>query len=349
MPGEFEPHAGTYMLWPERPDNWRLGAEPAQRAFAEVAAAISDYEPVTMGASAGQYERARKMLPEAVRVVELSCNDAWMRDCGPTFVKNGGGEVRGVCWGFNAWGGLADGLYAPWDEDARVARKLCEMERKDCYFPERFVLEGGSIHVDGEGTAVATEACLLSSGRNPGMSKEQIECTLKEYLGVEKVIWLKRGIYLDETNEHADNACAFVKPGEAVLAWTDDERDPQYGLSASCLEILENETDAKGRRIRVHKLRLPAPAYMTEEESRGIKPKKGTKPRRPGDRLAASYVNYYVCNGAVVMPGFGDPQDEAARETLRALCPGREVIQVFSREILLGGGNIHCITQQMPK
>lgn len=349
MPGEFEPHTGTFMLWPERPDNWRNGGEPAQKAFVQVAAAIACFEKVTMGVVAGQYDRARRMLPEAVRVVEISYNDCWMRDCGPTFVKNTAGEVRGVSWRFNAWGGLIDGLYHPWDLDDRVARKVCEMEEKDCYQLDSFVLEGGSFHVDGDGTAIVTEACLLSGNRNPGMTKVEIEAMLCEYLNVEKVVWLKRGIYMDETNEHVDNACAFVRPGEVMLAWTDDESDPQYELSLSSLRILERETDAKGRQFKVHKIKLPKPMYMTEAESRGVRSCRGSRPRRAGDRLAASYVNYYLCNGAVIIPGFGDPADTEALETIKALYPDREVVQIQTREILLGGGNIHCITQQIPK
>jgi agmatine deiminase len=349
MPGEFEPHKGTYMLWPERADTWRSGAEPAQRIYAKVAAAIADFEKVTVGASAAQYDRAKRMLPEAVRVVELSSDDAWMRDCGPTFVTNGRGEARGVSWLFNAWGGLVDGLYRPWDMDDRVAVKVCELEGADCYRLEDFVLEGGSVHVDGQGTAIVTEACLLSAGRNPGMTREQIEQRLNDYLNVEKVIWLARGICPDETNEHVDNVCAFARPGEVVLAWTDDECDAQRELCAGCLDRLSSQTDARGRRLIVHKLALPAPLYRTMEESAGVRRKKGTYPRLEGDRLSASYVNYYVCNGAVILPGFGVPQDREALSAVAALYPEREVIQVQSREILLGGGNIHCITQQVPK
>ncbi|MDR2347908.1 MAG: agmatine deiminase family protein, partial [Bifidobacteriaceae bacterium] len=203
MPGEYEPHAGCWMLWPERPDNWRLGAKPAQAAFAQVARAIAEFEPVTVGVSAAQFDNAVNQLPDDVRVVEISNNDSWVRDCGPTFVKNGAsGEIRGVDWTFNAWGGLYDGLYFPWDKDDQVARKICEIERVDSYRLDGFVLEGGSIHADGEGTVYTTEECLLSPGRNPDLSKEQIEDTLRSHLGVEKVIWLNRGIYLDETNGH---------------------------------------------------------------------------------------------------------------------------------------------------
>lgn len=347
MPGEFEKHLGTYIIWPERPDNWRLGGKPAQKVFAEVAREIARFEPVTVCVSNCQFANARHMLPDEVRVVEMSNDDAWIRDCGPTFVSNGK-EIRGVDWRFNAWGGLHDGLYFPWDKDDSVAQKVCELERRDRYRLERFVLEGGSIHVDGEGTLVTTEECLLSEGRNPGMTKEDIEETLKEYLGIEKIIWLPKGIYLDETNGHVDNIFSFVRPGEAVLAWTDDKNDPQYEISKAALDVLERERDAKGRKINIHKLYLPAPVLISADESGGVDAVDGTLPRNEGDRLAASYANFYIGNGAVFFPEFNDPNDAAARELLKHLFPDREIVGIYAREILLGGGNIHCITQQMP-
>ncbi|WP_056977327.1 agmatine deiminase [Lentilactobacillus senioris] len=349
MPGEFEPHRGVYMLWPQRPDNWRDGGKPAQKTFAEVAKAISKYEHVTVGVNDDQFNNARHMLADEVEVIELSNDDSWIRDCGATFVKNEQGQLRAVDWTFNAWGGLVDGLYFPWDKDDRVAQKMAELEHTDRYRLDDFVLEGGSIHVDGEGTLITTEECLLSDGRNPQLSKEQIENVLKEHLNLEKVIWLKKGIYLDETNGHVDNIANFVKPGEVVLAWTDDKNDPQYEISKENLEILENATDAKGRKIKVDKLYVPSPVKITKEESEGVDAVDGTLPRQEGDRLAASYVNYYTANGAIIVPQFGDPMDEKAKETLAELYPDREIVGVYAREILLGGGNIHCITQQVPE
>ena len=348
MPGEFEKHRGTYIIWPERPDNWRYGGKPAQRVFTKVADAISAFEPVTVLVSAGQYCNARAMLNPRVRVAEAANNDSWVRDCGPTFVTNGE-TLRGVDWEFNAWGGLVDGLYFPWDADDLIAQKICELEGADRYRTDGFVLEGGSIHTDGEGTVVVTEECLLSAGRNPHLSKSEIEATLKEYLGAEKVIWLPRGIYLDETNGHVDNIFCFARPGECLLAWCEDESDPQYEISKAALEVLERETDAKGRHLTVHKLKLPRPVRITAEESEGVDAVEGTLPRKEGDRLAASYVNFYLCNGGVVFPMFGDPADEVAKETLSRVFPDRQVVGIYAREILLGGGNIHCITQQVPE
>ena len=180
------------------------------------------------------------------------------------------------------------------------------------------------------------------------MSREEIEETLKEYLNVSTIIWLPCGIFQDETNEHVDNICAFAAPGEVVLAWTEDESDVQYSMSKACLEVLEQATDAKGRKLKVHKLPLPKPVTITEEECNGLDICQDEPTRIPGERLAASYVNFYIANKHIVMPGFGDPADEPAKELLQRLFPDREVIQIYARDILIGGGNIHCITQQIP-
>lgn len=348
MPAEFEPHEGCIMIFPERSDSWQYGAYAARKAFVQIAEAIAKSEKLTVCASEAQYDNARAMLPNHIRVVEMASNDSWARDYAPTFVKNDAGEVRGIDWGFNAWGGLYDGLYFPWDKDDRMARKLCDLLEKDVYDKRDFILEGGSIHVDGEGTCMVTENCLLSKGRNPELSREQIEDTLKEYLNVSTVLWLPCGIYHDETNEHVDNICAFVAPGEVVLAWTEDENDIQYAMSKACLDYLEKAVDAKGRHIKVHKLPLPKPVTITKEECDGLDACWDEPTRSPGERLAASYVNFYISNKNIVMPGFGDPADKKAKKILQDLFPEREVVQIFARDILIGGGNIHCITQQIP-
>jgi agmatine deiminase len=348
MPAEFEPHAGTWMIWPERPDNWRLGAKPAQEAFTAVATAIAASEPVTVGVSAAQYENAREHLPAAVRVVELSTDDAWARDTGPTCVVDAEGRVRGVDWMFNAWGGLDGGLYFPWDQDDLVARKLLEVEGLDRYRAP-FVLEGGAIHVDGEGTLITTEECLLNPNRNPGLSREDIERNLRDYLGVERVIWLGRGVFNDETDGHVDNLCCFVRPGEVALTWCDDPADPQYGISRDALARLRAARDARGRRLLVHKIPQPGPLFMTAQEAAGVDRREGSRPRQAGDRMAGSYVNFYIANRRVVVPLLDPATDARALRILRRLFPGREVVGVPAREILLGGGNIHCITQQIPR
>jgi agmatine deiminase len=347
MPAEFEPHAGTWMLWPERPDNWREAAGPAQQAFAAVAAAIAQFEPVTVGVSDRRFIEARKSLPDAVRVVEITSNDAWMRDVGPTFVVNARGDLRGVDWIFNAWGGHEGGLYSPWDQDERVAAKVLEIEGRDRYFAD-FVNEGGAIHVDGQGTLLVTEQCNLNRNRNPGLARAQLEERLRAYLGVSTIIWLGEGVVDDETGGHVDNLVCFVRPGEVCLTWTDDTSDPQHAVSRDAYERLMDARDARGRRFRIHKLPQPGPLTMTAAEAAGVVARDTTRARRAGDRLAASYVNFYIANGGVVVPLLDPRTDRAALAKVRRIFPQRRVVGVQAREILLGGGNIHCITQQVP-
>ena len=348
MPAEWEAHDGCWMLWPRRPDVWRLGAKPAQEAFAAAAAAIAEAEPVTMGVDAEQFDHARALLPPAVRVVELSSDDAWMRDVGPTFVVDDRGRRRGVDWRFNAWGGLEGGLYFPWDRDDHVARKVLEIERADRYRAP-LVLEGGAIHVDGEGTCLVTEECLLNRNRNPQLRRDEIERGLRHHLGVERVIWLGRGVHSDETDGHVDNLCCFVAPGVVALTWTDDQHDPQHAISLDARRRLEAATDARGRSLEVHLLHQPGPLFMTEEEARGRDHVDGTLPRPAGDRMAASYVNFYLAEDRVVLPLLDERFDDGAAQKLESLHPGRRIVGVPAREILLGGGNIHCITQQVPR
>ena len=348
MPAEFSEHYGCIMIYPHRRDSWQYGAYAARKAFAEVIGIISRSEKVIVCARYEDYDAARFSLPENVRVIEMESDDSWARDVAPTFLTDRNGAIRGVDWGFNAWGGLVDGLYFPWDKDNKMARKLCDALDVDSYDCRDFILEGGSIHSDGEGTILTTEACLLSKGRNPDMTKEEIEEKLRQYLGAEKVIWLPCGIYRDETNEHIDNVCAFTAPGEVVLAWTDDQSDPQYEMCVRSKSALENAADAKGRKLKVHKLPLPKPVCITKEECEGLDDLNGEPTRTQGERLAASYVNFYIANKHVIVPQFGDENDSRALEILRTLFPTREVVGVYARDILIGGGNIHCVTQQIP-
>lgn len=359
MPGEYEPHRGCIMIWPQRPGSWIYGAKEARNAFRDVIAAIAESEKVYVAAGADGIASAKEMLlgdepwQKNVEIFEAETDDAWARDVAPTFVvKKNADDARAVNWEFNAWGGNVDGLYASWEKDNAFASFFAGKYGYDWYDASPFVLEGGSIHSDGDKTVMVTESCLLSAGRNPQLSKEEIEEKLKLYLGAEKVLWLPRGIYQDETNEHVDNVCAFLCPGEVVLAWTDNEQDPQYQLSKQCLDYLEQECDARGRKIKVHKLPIPdAPVCITEEELAGYTFEDGEDEREAGERLAASYVNFYFSNNAVVMPAFGgenEASDKRAVEIMKKLCPERKVIPVSARAILVGGGNIHCITQQIP-
>ena len=344
MPAEFEPHAGCWMLWPQRPDNWRRHAEPAQQAFAAAAAAIARYEPVTVGASAAHYAQARSLLPAAVRLVELSSDDAWMRDVGPSFVVDGGGRVRGVQWRFNAWGGV----YRHYQRDQVVAQKVLELAGCDRYCAP-MVNEGGAIHVDGQGTVMLTEQCLLNPNRNPSLSRARIEALLRDYLGVGSFIWLREGVVDDETSGHIDNLACFARPGEVCLTWTDDARDPQHRVSRDALERLLAVRDARGRRLRVHKIPSPGPLHITRREARGIVTDPDIRALRAGQRLAASYINFYLANGALIMPLLDPRTDAAARSALRRVFPERRVVGVPAREVLLGGGDLHCITQQQPR
>lgn len=349
MPGEFEEHEKCYILWPERGDIWHHNAYNAQKTFADVANAISRFENVVVGVSEEYYNGAVSLLNKSVKVVKIPHDDSWARDVGPTFVKNNNGEVRGVDWKFNAWGGLCGGLYSSWEIDDKVAEKILKLESINRYSTEDFILEGGSIHVDGEGTLLTTKQCLLNENRNPQLNQQEIENYLMEYLNVEKIIWLDKGLYNDETDGHIDNICCFAKPGEVVLAWTDDENSPNFDICRDAYNILTKSKDAKGRSFVVHKLLLPEPVYFSEEEKLGLISKKGTREIDINDPLPASYVNFYICNKAIIMPIFNDPKDKVAIENLKKIFPQREIIPIYSREIILGGGNIHCITQQQPK
>jgi agmatine deiminase len=362
MPGEYEPHLGTLMIYPVRPGSWGRDRSDTLRSFGQVFSEIMKREDLYILVDPEHREEAEGFFGELIEnngisrerchVLTLESDDSWARDVGPTFVVDGKRNLRGINWCFNAWGGEVDGLYSSWDKDDKVAVEFCRAIGISFYDAAPFVLEGGSIHSDGEGTVMVTESCLLSSGRNPELTKQEIEEKLRVYLGAEKVLWLPRGIYNDETNEHVDNVCAFTAPGEVVLAWTDDVNDPQYAMSLADLEYLESVTDAKGRKIRVHKLPVPAhPVLVAEDDLSNYEFEEGEDTREVGERLAASYVNFYFVNGAALVPQFGGENaesDAAAVSILQGLLPDREVIGIDARPILLGGGNIHCITQQIP-
>ena len=353
MPAEFDSHEGTFLIWPVRPGSWTNGGAEVQPVFVELIREISEVEELYLlvdGTHRAQAEALLKDLPqEHIHYIDIPTNDAWARDMGPTYVIDGQGNRRGVSWRFNAWGGDFDGLYPDYALDDAAAAKMCRAMGDDLYEAGNFVLEGGSIHVDGEGTVVVTEACLLSEGRNPQLTKAQIEEKLLDYLGAEKVIWLPRGIYNDETNEHVDNVFAFVRPGEVLLAWTEDKEDPQYELSLADLKALEQETDARGRKFKIHKLPIPQkPVCITETEADSFIFDAGEDRREPGERLAASYVNFYLCNGKVLVPQFGDAIDSEAVRILADCFPERKVVPLPARAVIVGGGNFHCLTQQIP-
>lgn len=343
MPAEWEPHAATWLLWPQRPDVWRQGGKAAQRAWVEVATAISRFEPVTVGVNHDQFENARCTLPAHVRVLEVSSNDSWVRDSGPTFVVDDRGEVRLVDWRFNAHGFTLPA----WDRDDKVAHKIAEIEGVDRYRAP-LVLEGGSIHVDGEGTVLTTRECLLNPNRNPDLTQGQIEAYLKEYLGAKVVIWLNRGLDPEVTSGHVDDVAMFARPGVVIVAWADDRHDWRHEIMAENLEILRGARDARGRVLEIHTLPLPAEVVISEEEASTIDRVEGSLPLPAGFKQAASYVNCVLCNGGLIVPTFDDPADAAAAAVLRGRFPDRQLVTLPGREVVIAGGCFHCITQQQP-
>ncbi len=349
MPGEFEPQEQVWTGWPIRGDVWPGFARPAQKTMAKVIEAIAEFEPVTVLCCESHYDFCRKELPQSenIRVVEMSYNDAWLRDCGATFVTDGQ-RVRGVDWGFNAWGGLVDGFYFPWDLDDKVARKMLEIERVDRY-KAPFILEGGSIHCDGEGTVMTTVECLLQHNSNPELDQAAYTELLCDYLGAEKVLWLPKGIAYDSVWGHVDNMACFVRPGVVVMDWCDDPDDEQYEVSREVYDYLSEQTDARGRKLEIHKIHQPDPLHVTQEEIDAWVYTDATTSYEAGDRIAATYVNFLIVNGGIICPSFDDEvHDAAAKAKLEELFPGRRVVQIPCRQLVLGGGCIHCMTQQQP-
>ena len=354
MPAEFEPHDGCVMIWPIRPGSWIYDGSDAKRTFSEIADCIAGSERLFMLTDIDHLKEAESWLSQKenytnMTLLTIESDDAWARDTGPTFVLDDTGTRCGISWKFNAWGGSYNGLYKHCEKDDRLAESFCAAIGEKVVRVSDFVLEGGSVHTDGEGTILTTEACLLSPGRNPNLSKKEIEQVLCNYLGGEKVIWLPHGIWQDETDEHIDNMCTFIKPGVVVLAWTDDEEDPQYAYSKQAYDILSATTDARGRHPEIIKLPIPKkPVCITQYEADGFTYEEGEDQRQTGERLAASYVNFYISNDSILVPQFGDEHDTLAVEILQSISGRRRVIPIMARSIIVGGGNIHCITQQIP-
>lgn len=350
LPFEGGKHDCVFVLAPYRRDTWREGAEPAINEILRLVEELSKYEQVVVGIHPSYYKRIAPRFQsfENVKTISIRYNDSWARDMLPFFLNNGK-NMRTLDFRFNAWGGDVDGLYKNYRDDDRISAILSKRLKLRSYYLNDFVLEGGSVSMDGEGTLITTEACLLSNGRNPTLSKKEIEDRLMQYLNVDKVIWLPHGIYMDETNEHVDNMVAFARPGEIFLAWSDDPDDPQYEYSHEALAILKEATDAKGRHFKIHFLRVPSPALkMSEAEARGLKKENSTLDvREGGRRLAASYVNFIQGPEYAIIPAFGVKEDRIALEEFEKAFPEKRVIQIPTREILLGGGNIHCLTMQM--
>jgi len=348
MPAEYAPQEKIWMIWPKRPDNWRLNAAPAREAYTNVARAISKFTRVYMLTDIAECENAKEILEGIAEVISMPSDDAWCRDVGPCFILNDEGAIRACDFKFNAWGGNVDGLYCPWDNDDAIAGNICELEGIDRYRTDDFVLEGGSIHVDGEGTVLTTKMCLLSEGRNPHMTQEEIENMLCEYLGCTKVLWLEDGIDPDETNGHVDDVACFVAPGEVACIYTENRDDPFYEVAVKNYKALCEMTDAKGRKLKVHKVCTPK-ERVTMSGADTIEHVEGTVPRTDGDLCIASYLNFLITNNGVIVPQYGDDNDSLALSQIKEIFPEKEVVGVYTREVVYGGGNIHCITMQEPK
>lgn len=349
MPAEYEEHSGCWLLWPERGDIWRRNALPAQDFYISFVNKLVEYEQVTLGVSRKNYNNVKRKISDKIRLIEISYNDVWVRDTGAIYlVSKSQSKLRGLSWNFNAWGGIDEGLYYPWDLDNQISDKMCDIDKYPIYKSD-IVLEGGSVNVDGEGTLLTTEECLLNRNRNPHKSKSEIETYLKRYFNVKKVIWIPKGVCQDETGGHIDNLCCFTSPAEIALTWSSDPNDPQSKISTNTYNFLKNETDAKGRLLKIHKLHHPTVQVISENECKDYAEGYKTIKRNPGDRLPASYINFYQNDKVVFFPLFGNDNDERALQEIKAIIPNKEIISFYSRELLLGGGNIHCITQQIPK
>jgi agmatine deiminase len=324
MPAEWAPHERTIMCWPARHDLYGPHFEEAKAEHAAVANEIAAFEPVTLAAHPSQLAEARAAVSEGVDVVPIPIDDAWARDSGPIFITGRDGRA-GVHFGFNAWGEK----FHPYDQDAAFGERVLEHLGEEVVDATDFILEGGSIAVDGEGTLVTTEQCLLHPKRNPSLDREGIESRLRERLGVERVVWLGQGLVEDlDTDGHVDNICAFVAPGHVLLQTVDAEDDPNL---ANCRE--------NARRLRAAGLEvteLPILPRLPDTEEPTVVP----------------YVNYYVANGALIVPVTGadtdSDTDAEALKLLEELYPGREAVAVSGRTLAIGGGGVHCITQQVP-
>jgi agmatine deiminase len=325
MPAEWQPHERCWMAWPCNTTIWPNGMDSARRNFSKVVRAILEFEPVTLLVRAQDRAEAYRLCGEQVTYWEYPVDDSWMRDFGPTFVVNDEGAVAGVNWKFNGWGKY------PHEHDQHVARYVLEQLDLPC-IDAPLVLEGGSIHVDGDGTVLTTEQCLLHPNRNPDLRKEEIEALVLEHLGAKQMIWLQQGIKDDDTDGHIDEIACFVRPGMVLALVGSDSSDVDYAPLQNNLSILREAVDARGRKLEIITLEQPAVA---------------TK----GDlRLSQSYINFYIANGGVVMPAFGDrKRDDRARGVLRDIFSQRKILQIPARDLAYGGGNIHCITQQQPK
>ena len=345
MPAEWEPHASTWLAWPHFRGDWPGKFEPIPWVYAEVIRHLARHEPVDLIVNDKESERrARKVLDRAnapLRNVRFHCwptDRVWTRDSGCTFLRSQGegaqstkAGLAAVKWRFNAWA-----KYPNWKRDEKIGNKMAQAAGAEEIFAHngdhRVVLEGGSIDVNGQGVLLTTEECLLSpvQERNPGFKREDYEDVFAQYLGIRKVIWLGSGVEGDDTHGHVDDITRFVAPDTILTMVEPNENDPNHEPLRDNLQRLRSATDAQGRRFRVAELPMPGPVVFE------------------GRRLPASYGNFYIANGLVLVPVFNDPNDRMALNTLAELFPDREVIGIYSGDLIWGFGAMHCMTQQQP-
>lgn len=326
MPADWEPHARCWMQWPRRAELWGPYLPQAIVAYAAVARAIARFEPVSVVAHPEDAAEARLACGSGVEVVALPIDDSWVRDTGPSFVKDPARGVSGVHWHFNGWGAR----HAHIANDAQVGGQLLKRLGMTCYRAP-IVLEGGSIAVDGYGTLLTTEQCLLNPNRNPELHPREIAEALAMYLGVRRVLWLGEGLEGDETDGHVDMVACFAGRGRVLLN-SPARGEPNHAAMHENRARLSRMSDAGGRALEV--IDVPQPRQRRHEDGRV---------------MPLSYINFYVANGAVIVPAFDDPHDDEAAGIIAAAFPGREVVQVEALDIARGGGAVHCITLGQPE
>jgi agmatine deiminase len=326
MPPEWEPHTRCWMAWPCHEGSYPGILPAAREAYAAVAEAIARFEPVTMVARPEHVEDARAFCAEGVDVLALAIDDSWARDTGPTYLVDGRGGLGAIDWPFNNYGEIDDD-YA---NDKLMAERILE-HSGGRRFEAPIILEGGAIHTDGQGTLLTTESVVLNPNRNPGLTREQADEVFRAQLGAEKVIWLDKALDIDSTDGHVDNLACFVRPGVVAALVSEDPADSQYAPLRENLHRLQTEKDSVGRSLEVIEIRQPSRIEFR------------------GERVCASYINFYIANGGIVAPVFDDPADRDAIATLERAFPDRVVVPVPGMDIVRGGGCIHCITQQEPR
>lgn len=338
MKPDFLAHNGTFLLYPSRRDVWREGAKPITKTIKNLVSVMSKYEKIIFGVLPEFTLDAQINGFTNVDVRTMLYNDIWIRDSGAVPCGN---EL--VKFGFNAWGG-EDGLYGDWTLDENVPNQMSEiLDKKMVFVP--LVLEGGNLLTNGKGTLISIRSSICNANRNPGMDEHAIEKQLIEYLGVQKIIWLNQGLKYDETGGHIDNVCAFADEHTILLAWTEDMTHPQYEIVREAYSILEVERGANGERFDIIKVPLPKPFQRTEADCVGLEFLPGSKKRLPREWIQPSYINFVFVNGAVIVPAFDDPADEMVRQLFEKVFWYKEVISFPAREVVLGGGGLHCITK----